>query len=86
MVFGPYLLLTETLTHEFSCEYCETFKNSYFEEHLQTPASVFFISMKNDLLNAHRQCSTTYTRKKKFVQKGYKNKDFLIFTIFLSKN
>ena len=23
----------------FSCEYCEIFKNSYFEEHLQTAAS-----------------------------------------------
>ena len=22
----------------FSCEYCEIFKNSYFEEHLQTAA------------------------------------------------
>ena len=44
-------LLRETLTHEFSCEYCETFKNSYFEEHLQTVVSVFFLSMKADLLN-----------------------------------
>ena len=23
----------------FSCEYCEIFKNTYFEEHLQTAAS-----------------------------------------------
>ena len=26
----------------FSCEYCEIFKNAYFEEHLQTAASTFF--------------------------------------------
>ena len=24
----------------FSCEYCEIFKNTYFEEHLRTAASV----------------------------------------------
>ena len=24
----------------FSCEYCEIFKNTYFEKHLQTTASV----------------------------------------------
>ena len=24
----------ETLTQVFSCEYCEIFKNAYFEEHL----------------------------------------------------
>ena len=26
----------------FSCEYCEIFKNIYFEEHLRTIASVDF--------------------------------------------
>ena len=26
----------------FSSEYCEIFKNTYFEEHLQTAASDFF--------------------------------------------
>ena len=25
----------------FSCEYCEIFKNTYFEEHLQAPAFTF---------------------------------------------
>ena len=29
----------ETLTQVFSREFCETFKNTYFEEHLQTAAS-----------------------------------------------
>ena len=29
----------ETPTPEFSCEYCENFKSTYFEEYLQTVAS-----------------------------------------------
>ena len=32
---------TETRTQVFSCEINEIFKNIYFEEHLQTTASVF---------------------------------------------
>ena len=31
----------ETPTLMLSCEYCETFKNTYFEEHLRTTASYF---------------------------------------------
>ena len=31
----------QTPTQVLSCEYCETFKNTYFEEHLQTAASAF---------------------------------------------
>ena len=31
----------ETSTPMFSCEYCKIFKNTYFEEHLQTTASCF---------------------------------------------
>ena len=30
----------KTLTQMFFCEYCEIFMNIYFEEHLQTAASV----------------------------------------------
>ena len=30
----------ETPTRVFSCEYCKNFKNTYFEEHLRTTASV----------------------------------------------
>ena len=29
----------ETSTQLFSCEYCEVFKNTYFEEHLRTADS-----------------------------------------------
>ena len=29
----------EALTQVFSCEFCEIFKSTYFEEHLQTAAS-----------------------------------------------
>ena len=28
-----------TLTQTFSCEYCENFENTYFEQHLQTAAT-----------------------------------------------
>ena len=31
----------------FSCEYCEIFKNTYFEERLRTPASVLRIEVRN---------------------------------------
>ena len=31
----------ETLTQVFSCEYCNFFKNTYFEEDLRTPAAAF---------------------------------------------
>ena len=31
-------------TQVLSCEYCEIFKNTYFEEHLQTAASVPLIT------------------------------------------
>ena len=37
------ILLKETPTQVFSCEYCEIFMNTYFEEHLQTAASVLLI-------------------------------------------
>ena len=32
--------MLETPTQVFSCEYCEIFKNTYFEEHLRTAANV----------------------------------------------
>ena len=32
--------IKKTLTQVFSCEYCEIFKNTYFEEHLRTAASI----------------------------------------------
>ena len=34
------LLIKEARTQVFSCEYCEIFKNTYVEEHLQAAASV----------------------------------------------
>ena len=38
----------ETLVQVFSCEFCEIFKNTYFEEHLRTTASgfMFFVFLK----------------------------------------
>ena len=35
----PATLLKETPTKVFSSEYCEIFKNTYFEENLRTTAS-----------------------------------------------
>ena len=34
----------ETLTQVFSCEYCEIFKETYFEKHLRTATSRGFTS------------------------------------------
>ena len=36
---GLQVYYKETPTQVFSCEYCEIFQNSYFEEHMQTTAS-----------------------------------------------
>ena len=33
----------ETPIQVFSCKYCESFKNTYFEEHRQTTASISYI-------------------------------------------
>ena len=40
----------ETPTQVFSCEYCEIFKNTYFEEHLQTAASKGSIKNNSSVL------------------------------------
>ena len=52
----------ETLALVFSCEFCKTFKNTYFEEHLQTTASY---SMKK---NRHRKKELKNSRKKKKIK------------------
>ena len=44
---GPVTLLIreeETATQMFSCEYCEMFQNTSFEEHLQAVASKIAIA------------------------------------------
>ena len=40
-VFYKNFYEKETPTQFFSSEYCEIFKNTYFEEHLPTAVSVF---------------------------------------------
>ena len=40
----PATVLKETLTKVFFCEYCENFKNTYFQENLQTTASAILAS------------------------------------------
>ena len=39
-------LLKKTLTQVFSCEYCEIFKNTYYEELLGTAASEHFFTVE----------------------------------------
>ena len=39
-VVGLHFIKKETPTQVFFCEYCEIFKNTYFEKHLRTTASV----------------------------------------------
>ena len=46
--FQRVLIKLKTLTQVFSCEYCEIFKNTYFEEHLRTAVSID--NLKNDLI------------------------------------
>ena len=42
----------ETPTQVFSCEICKTFKNTYFEEHLQTTALILYDdSYSNNITN-----------------------------------
>ena len=38
-----FITFLETPTQVFYCEFCETFKNTYFEKYLRTTTSVFFI-------------------------------------------
>ena len=40
-VAGPKTLLKETPVQVFSSEFCEIFKNIYFEEHLRMTAFIF---------------------------------------------
>ena len=54
-VAGAYdFIKKETPTQVFSCEICEIFKNTYFEEHLRTTdsiKSITCISLKSDARN-----------------------------------
>ena len=40
----------ETQTQVFTCKYCENFKSTYFEEHLQMAASVILIIKLREVL------------------------------------
>ena len=42
---GPATILKKTPTQVFSCEICEIFKNTYFEEHQRTTASLFILNV-----------------------------------------
>ena len=56
------LYLKETPAQVFSCEYCKIFKNTYFEEHLRTAAS---IKNKLNVRNRNARKSRTENKNKK---------------------
>ena len=43
--FSLHVFKKETLTQMLSCEVCETFKNTYFEEYMQATASGGFLEV-----------------------------------------
>ena len=59
----------------FYCEYCKTFKNTYFEEYLQTAASESF-SFYDVTLNVflHEKITTKYTRSEEDIFSKMKQK------------
>ena len=60
--FIMQLYLKETPAQVFSCEYCKIFKNTYFEEHLRTAAS---IKNKLNVRNRNARKSRTENKNKK---------------------
>ena len=48
----------------FSCEICELFQNTYFEEHLQTAASVS--APAPDSIKTQNQNVIKYSKKKEY--------------------
>ena len=40
--FKSAILLKRDSSADVTCEYCEIFKNTFFEEHLRTTASYFY--------------------------------------------
>ena len=65
----------------FSSEICEIFKNTYFEEHLRTSASLpVTLGNRNDFI-----CFTVFSSVANNAQKmKFSIMDFLYFTVFLS--
>ena len=51
----------------FSCEYCKIFKNIYFEEHLQSPASDNVIDMLLLTEKLNLMCYLLYETKKELL-------------------
>ena len=76
-VLRPTTIKKETPRQVFSCEYCEIFKSTYFEEHLRATVSVVKISShlwpnnyKSDKLetsnNVHLSFSKIKTQREKY--------------------
>ena len=58
----------------FSCEICEVFKNTYFEEHLRTSASEFIwdITLYHEkILKKHTNGKTNYQDGKEYNRKQH---------------
>ena len=67
--FRSVTLMKETPTQVFSCEYYNIFKNTYFEKHLPTAASVnckiFYRATENQIersLNKNKNLLSTLNR------------------------
>ena len=76
-LFNIIVGLKQTLRQVFFCEYCKSFKNTYFEEHLRTAASAVksFLRIKSKLQsiphkaknrNMFSQFLKSFLYKKKF--------------------
>ena len=71
---GSATLLKKTPTQVFSCRICETFKNIYFVEHLQTTASGSFKHSVWTCLEIKDVDSTEFFRKIKLTSPHLKKR------------
>ena len=71
---GLQLYYKETPTQVFSCEICEIFKNTYFEEYLRTTASEFIgdtTLLHETILKKHTNGKTNFQDGKEYNQKQH---------------
>ena len=92
---GPANLIKEILWQVFSCEYCELFKNTYFEKHLR--AAAYEVMTKIVVFSQNRQyqqiflkiwmisCETVNSVVTKTISKGTDLVSYLILEYFKIK-
>ena len=61
----------------FSCNFCEIFKNTFFNEYIHTTASIFYFSRIHNMFLSQMQQSYCYTQlcnyRKRFIFKPISN-------------